>query len=350
MQSSAISALVATVLCRLLQDDTPGDRLMAWWLVIVSLSGVRILMALAYRRHGTNGDPRPWERRFVATLVMTGVAWGFGGLWLMPDDIAYQAVVFFFLMGMTGGAVANYSAHVGAVTTTIVMTMLPSTIWLGREAIDGDELASAMVLGSLIYVAAAFRAATTSSKALRRSIRLTHELQEARESAELQARTDELTGIRNRRAFYEMGGLAVAQARRYGDSLALISLDIDHFKTVNDTWGHAAGDETLRTVARIIQQTVRTTDIAGRTGGEELAILLPRASLEQAAAMAERLRVTMENAVVSQGGRDLRFTASFGVAEHGPEADTLELLLAQADKALYEAKAGGRNRVVSSKT
>ena len=328
----------------MLQGDTPGDRLLAWWLVIVTLSVARIAMAQAFRRYAASADPRTWERRFVTTLVMTGVAWGVGGLLLMPRDIAYQAVVFFFLMGMTGGAVATYSAHAGAVTATIVTVMLPSTILL---ALEDSELARAMALGSLIYVVAAIRAARTFSRALHNSIRLSHELEGARETAELQARTDELTGIRNRRAFYEQGELAVAQARRYGDSLALISLDIDHFKKVNDTWGHAAGDETLRVVARIIQQTVRTSDIAGRTGGEEFAILLPRASLEQAAGMAERLRSTMEKAAISQGGRDFNFTASFGVAAHGPEADTLERLLAEADKALYEAKAAGRNRVVS---
>jgi len=337
--------LVATVLCALLKDDTPGDRLLAWWLVIVALSAARIAISLAYRRHAPSADTRTWERRFVVTLVMTGVAWGVGGVWLMPHDVAYQAVVFFFLMGMTGGAVANYSSHVGSVTATIVMTMLPSTI---RLALEDSELTRAMAMGSLIFVVAAIHAARTFSTTFRNSIRLTHELQEAREEAEFLARTDELTGIRNRRAFYEQGELAVAQARRYGDSLAVISLDIDHFKTVNDTWGHAAGDETLRAAARIIQQTVRTTDIAGRTGGEELAILLPRTSLEQAAAMAERLRATMEKTAVSQGGRELRFTASFGVAAHGPELDTLERLLAATDEALYEAKAGGRNRVVSS--
>src|SRR6185503_8592666 len=150
-------------------------------------------------RYAASADPRTWERRFVVPLVMTGVAWGLGGWLLMPRDIAYQAVVFFFLMGMTGGAVANYSAYVGSVTATIVMVMLPSTIWF---AVQESELTRAMALGSLIYVVAAFRAARTFSTALRNSIQLTHELEGAREAAEFQARTDELTGIRNRRAFY----------------------------------------------------------------------------------------------------------------------------------------------------
>jgi diguanylate cyclase (GGDEF)-like protein len=343
-QSSAISVLVATVLCALLWPIVGRARLESFWLVIVLLSGMRFALVQAYRRRAADADARPWERRFVVTLVMTGVAWGVGGWLLMPrESVAYQAVVYFFLMGMAGGAVANYSAHIGSVTATIVMVMLPSTLWF---ALQDNPLTRAMALGAMIYVVAAFRAAKTFSTALRRSIQLTHELQAARAAAELQARTDELTGMRNRRAFNEQGELAMAQARRYGDALALISLDIDHFKGINDTWGHAAGDETLRVVAAVVEHTIRDSDVAARVGGEEFAILLPRASPEQAAAMAERLRVAMEQSKVSHDGREFRFTASFGVASRGAETDTLDRLLAQADQALYEAKAGGRNRVV----
>jgi diguanylate cyclase (GGDEF)-like protein len=265
----------------------------------------------------------------------------------MPkDSLAYQAVVYFFLMGMAGGAVANYSGHPRTATATVILVMLPATVWL---ALEDNVLTRAMAIGAVIYVVAAFRAATTLSASLRRSIRLTHELAIARADAERLARTDELTGMRNRRAFYELGELAMAQAKRYDDPIAVISLDIDHFKKVNDTWGHATGDETLRLVALIIQRTIRTSDIAGRVGGEEFAIVLPRATPEQALAMAERLRAAMEKAPLYHDRGEIHFTSSFGVAVRDAENDTLDRLLAEADKALYEAKEGGRNRVVCAK-
>jgi diguanylate cyclase (GGDEF)-like protein len=224
-----------------------------------------------------------------------------------------------------------------------VVVFLPSTF---AFAIEDHPLSRAMAFGSFVYIVGAYRAARALSASFRRSHQLTYELEVARAAAEEQARTDELTKMRNRRAFYELGEVAVAQARRYNDPLALISLDIDHFKKINDTWGHAQGDETLREVAKVIGRMVRTSDIAARIGGEEFAILLPRASPEQAAAMAERLRAAMEEASLPQEKGELRFTASFGVAVRTAQADTLDRLLAEADRALYEAKEAGRNRVV----
>ena len=345
--SAVISALVASILCALLWNVTRHDLLGAWWLVIVTLSAARLLLTFAYRRRSRETNVRTWERRFIVTLIMTGVAWGIGAWAVMPkDSLAYQAVVYFFLMGMAGGAVANYSGHPRTATATVILVMLPATVWL---ALEDNVLTRAMAIGAVIYVVAAFRAATTLSASLRHSIRLTHELAIARADAERLARTDELTGMRNRRAFYELGELAMAQAKRYDDPIAVISLDIDHFKKVNDTWGHATGDETLRLVALIIQRTIRTSDIAGRVGGEEFAIVLPRATPEQALAMAERLRAAMEKAPLYHDRGEIHFTSSFGVAVRDAENDTLDRLLAEADKALYEAKEGGRNRVVCAK-
>jgi predicted signal transduction protein with EAL and GGDEF domain len=223
--SAVISALVASILCALLWNVTRHDLLGAWWLVIVTLSAARLLLTFAYRRRSRETNVRAWERRFIVTLIMTGVAWGIGAWAVMPkDSLAYQAVVYFFLMGMVGGAVANYSGHPRTATATVILVMLPATLWL---ALEDNVLTRAMAIGAVIYVVAAFRAATTLSASFRHSIRLTHELAHARANAERLARTDDLTGMRNRRAFYEVGELAMAQAKRYDDPIAVISLDID---------------------------------------------------------------------------------------------------------------------------
>lgn len=124
-------------------------------------------------------------------------------------------------------------------------------------------------------------------------------------------------------------------------------LDIDHFKAINDEFGHAAGDAAIRTVADMLQGSHRATDITGRLGGEEFAMLLPETPLADALAIAERLRQSVAVATVAHDGRSITFTTSVGVAALRA-GDSLEQLIARADAALYDAKHAGRNRVVAA--
>jgi diguanylate cyclase (GGDEF)-like protein len=160
-----------------------------------------------------------------------------------------------------------------------------------------------------------------------------------------QAATDSLTGLANRWSFDEELTLEWRRAERVGDSLALILLDLDNFKSVNDTHGHPAGDKVLRRVAETLATSIRQVDLAARYGGEEFAVIVPEADLEGAVALAERLRAAIESSRVElPGGERLVVTASFGVAVKGdlPQA---EELIAVADVALYESKRAGKNRV-----
>jgi two-component system, cell cycle response regulator len=161
------------------------------------------------------------------------------------------------------------------------------------------------------------------------------------------ARTDPLTGLYNRRHFFEMAQRELERARRSGSAMAILLLDIDHFKQVNDWYGHQGGDQALRAVADMLRAGLRTTDLSARFGGEELVVLLPDTGSERAAAVAERLRRTMaELEVPSERGR-IKLTGSFGVAtiEGSSLEANLDTLLARADEACYEAKRSGRNRV-----
>ena len=151
---------------------------------------------------------------------------------------------------------------------------------------------------------------------------------------------DGLTGLWTKRHFLAQIEEMMETARRYGEPLSIIMVDIDHFKKVNDTHGHQAGDKVLKAVAEILRKRVRG-GMAFRYGGEEMSVLLPKAGTDGAAAVAERLRKAIESA--KPGG--LRVTASFGVAELGGD-DTWEGLVERADQALYQAKQGGRNRVM----
>lgn len=155
------------------------------------------------------------------------------------------------------------------------------------------------------------------------------------------AATDPLTGIANRRALFEVASSALRAAGRDGRPLSAILFDLDHFKRINDTRGHAAGDEVLREVARRAQQVLRDRDILGRYGGEEFAAILPGADAALAAVIAERLR----QRIASEPIDGIPVSASLGVAQADPGSPGLEDLLLRADAALYEAKRAGRNCV-----
>jgi diguanylate cyclase (GGDEF)-like protein len=182
---------------------------------------------------------------------------------------------------------------------------------------------------------------------INRSRRQKRVLQEMNSMLQQQAYTDQLTGCLNRRRWLELAALSVDRANRYGRPLSLLMLDLDHFKEVNDRFGHPAGDEVLRCFAKMVQQKVRRVDSVGRLGGEEFSILLPETTLEMAEVLAERIRASMQNKRFRFSGREVAVTVSLGVAQYEPEQPLSELLQ-QADDALYEAKHRGRNRVYPS--
>lgn len=160
------------------------------------------------------------------------------------------------------------------------------------------------------------------------------------------ARTDSLTGLSNRRHFMERAGELVSMCRRQGWSAAMVLIDVDRFKSVNDTYGHEAGDQVLKLVAKVIQGATREVDVLSRYGGEEFALFLPNTDMETAILVSERARVALEDAVMEWEGTTLRVTASLGIAWANSEDLELRDLTIQSDKALYAAKASGRNRVL----
>jgi len=168
------------------------------------------------------------------------------------------------------------------------------------------------------------------------------------EKLRIYATIDDLTGAFNRRHFMELGAKEIARARRYGRALSLVIIDLDHFKRINDTWGHEAGDSVLKATGKAIRGVLRENDHFGRLGGEEFAILLPETPLDSARFVAERLRQIIEsNRVRVSRGEEVGITASIGVAgleEVGDER--LDDLIRAADLAMYKAKDVGRNRVM----
>ena len=163
---------------------------------------------------------------------------------------------------------------------------------------------------------------------------------------EKQAHFDFLTGLCNRRHFLERADAELNRSQRYENALSILMIDIDHFKRINDTYGHKFGDVVLQKIANIFQSTLRDVDIAGRIGGEEFAILLPETCIEEALDVAERLRTEVAGASVQfDQATAIQFTISIGIAAKQSRNEQLDDLLSFADKALYEAKDAGRNRI-----
>lgn len=185
-----------------------------------------------------------------------------------------------------------------------------------------------------------------ANAALERTVQQrTAELARARDEAERLARTDGLTGVANRRCFEEVAAQEFARAQRYPQPLSMILFDIDLFKQINDTHGHAAGDAVIRAAASVVREAVREVDFVARVGGEEFAILLPGIHQAQAVTTAERLRELIAECVATHQDLKLNFTASLGVSERRNDDPGFGALLHRADQAMYLAKQRGRNRV-----
>jgi diguanylate cyclase (GGDEF)-like protein len=162
------------------------------------------------------------------------------------------------------------------------------------------------------------------------------------------SRIDGLTGLFNRRYWQERFEREYKLSMRSKSCISLVMLDIDHFKVVNDTYGHQSGDEVIRNIASIIRKATRETDIAGRYGGEEFVILLPDTSCENAITVAERIRKAVMGTLVKHEQHEIKYTCSLGVADLQSAYTKSQTWIEAADKALYAAKEGGRNKVLTA--
>lgn len=265
-------------------------------------------------------------------IAMDWQAWallltfGFGGLFA----VIMVALGMISLRAGLGSAqyflAASVCAMTGVVLTELsVWGVIPFTDWAYRAVEIGMLLDATLLALALTYQ---FRVARTE-----------------RAEAEALARLDPLTGINNRRAFYSIAIPLWNVTQRHGRDVSILIMDIDRFKDINDTNGHACGDEVLRATTQIITETMRDQDVAARWGGEEFIVLLPETGLEQATTFAERLRLSIAASQIQCGRRTIGITASFGVAARSGRETCLDELITSADSFLLIAKHSGRNRV-----
>jgi len=340
--SAVFGSYLAAIMLSWLCWDRFEHSVIFWWLAILTGSTLlRILMFVAYfRSDESQRTPQYWERKYWISLVLSASVWGGGAFVLMPaDDLLSQALVMLFTVGMSVSAVSCYSAYRDMTLVSIGLVLLPCTAWL---LFQPSPIQVGMALSILVFAAFAARATHKMSQALETAFRLTREMEQANSISTRAAQTDELTGLKSRRAFFEHAQRLYNECKAKRQGLCAVMLDMDHFKRINDTYGHQVGDQVLRQMGEVISSSFRTTDIHGRLGGEEFAILLPNTSIEVATQIAERLIDTIAALVIEPVHC---ISASLGVASTEACNKDLQSLMNDADKALYRAKALGRNRV-----
>jgi len=339
--AALINAASALLLLPILWPHLDQMFILGWLGAIFLSCALRLSLFLGYRRSEHDGTSFfSLERPYLAVLSISSLVWGLGCAWMMSQvPILHQAIIYCFLIGMAGGAISVYSAIQTLVLTTVAALLLPATAWL---LLRGDANSGFLGMGGTLFLLSTIPATKILANALHYSFLLNHQLQEATELAELSARTDFLTGLNNRRHFCEMAAMQAEFCRRQRYPISLILLDVDDFKKINDSKGHHSGDLALQHLSTILRQSIRSSDICGRIGGEEFAVLLLKADLGDAETMAERIRSTIDNNPVETKGGGFKITVSVGVAtgDFG-----VEVLLRMADKALYRAKEAGRNQV-----
>ena len=336
-----VSVIVATLLALLLWPAANPRAVITWMAVLLGTSLARAALFVAYRLKAPTGlQLLAWERPYIMTLMASTLTWGLGSVWIMPkDSFLHQAITLVILVGMAGGALSVYSAIRWLAITTISVILLPTATWV---ILNEGRPGLLLGLAALMFCLSALRATKVLSQAMQQNLEMTYQLRQARDDAERMASIDSLTGLTNRRAFLELAQPSLHYCRRSGLAVAAIVLDLDHFKQINDTRGHAAGDMAIQHAGRLIQSSLRRSDLCCRWGGEEFVMLLPGTSLEEAATVAEKLRATICANPAPLPGGDYKITASVGVAA-GP--DELEPLIDRADAAMFRAKREGRNRV-----
>ena len=341
-----VSTFAAIILITMLWPVQDHTALLTWLTVLIITALGRIYLFMRYRHVAPQGqDVMAWEKPYFITLTLTALAWGLGSLFVMPvDSKVHQAIIYCVLIGFCGGAVSYYSAHRLMTLVTIAIILFPSTLWF---LLSGDQLMVGLAILALVFFLSAIRATKGISSAVHQNYLMTHELEISKENAEKLARIDELTKLYNRRAFYENGKMLVSYCQRHNEIISVIVMDIDNFKNVNDSFGHAAGDMVLEHISNLLRQKFRKSDVSARIGGEEFGILLPTANPEIAEKLAEELRLEIEESSVIFNEENIKVTASLGVTSGDSDIDTL---VKHADIAMYRAKESGRNSVVCYKS
>jgi diguanylate cyclase (GGDEF)-like protein len=335
-----LTVLTAALLTRWVSPWLAGGWAMAELVIIA-------VYIRCYRRFRASGalpadEPR-WRRR---------IAWAHGA-----HMVSWSSVILWgWVPGDFGSLMFTMMIHLGLISLTATMSNPHLELLLSDMAVPAGALLLPPLLGgsafnlglmfvglfyTVLQMVVALKIHRTTAQAL--TLKACNE--ELIGQLEQQATLDALTGVAGRRHLLERAKAEIARAARFRHPMALVMLDIDHFKRINDTWGHLAGDRVIQAVAGACAEVLGSGDCLGRLGGEEFALVLPEAGVEAAQGTAQRLREIVMGLHLEIEGQPLQVTVSIGVAMLEQPDEPLSQLLHRADQAMYRAKQHGRNRV-----
>jgi diguanylate cyclase (GGDEF)-like protein len=301
----------------------------------------------------------------LAPALASGLVWGIGGAALLTPETEFEMFLAMALCAVAAIGTISFSTFLVAALAFVFLVLTPSIILLNRSDIVFYRLLS---YGGVAYMLIAMGFAFVLNQMSLRSFVLSHknlslvnalstanekleaknrDLEEALVQIQKLATLDDLTGVFNRRHLMQALGSEWQRSKRTDEPFCMLTLDLDHFKQINDKYGHPFGDTVLVATSATIKNAVRACDVFGRLGGEEFACLLPATSLDQALPLADRLRQVVARLSFEHDGARVGVTASFGLAECQPDW-SIEQLMQEVDRSLYAAKASGRNRLVAT--
>ena len=338
-----LSFFVSFFLVAVLRHVQSTAYLVAWFLVSALIGLVRHLQSRRFKfLHEHEIDVRHWRLRVDIGTALSGVWWGCGALVLFPADLPHQVYVAFILAGVGAAAMTSYAA----MRRTYFLFVLPSILSLmARIAWERTEehISMAILVGMFLIVVV--RSAINTENMITTVLELRSTNLELTRALHHEATHDALVDLVNYREFHTRLQHVAAMSAREKQPYALLFVDLDYFKQINDTAGHAAGDEALRLVGALLKDQLRSTDTAGRVGGDEFAVLLSGCPRERAEQIANNILSAVQKLEVRWEGKTFHVGASIGVAyTDAGEYDTAAVLRA-ADSACYTAKRSGRNRI-----
>jgi len=350
--SAIPSSLFAILICSSLLSIAQWhvidhDTIVAWFVITNLLSLLRILMFQQFEKQRDRLVDSIWAQRAVLTSIASGMTWGVGGYLLFPEQSpVHQVFLAFMISGICAGAITTLSAMTAAVRGFVIFAITPIVV---KFNLIDSEFSIAMTIMSMLFVTMILVSAKRLNQTIRQSLEFRYQRELAEQTIRYQAQFDDLTNLPNRRLFLSMLRQEMARAERHHRFGAVFFIDLDRFKSVNDSLGHAVGDELLVRVARKITARLRQEDTLARLGGDEFVVLLPEVGNDpelagaHASTIADDMRKLFTDPFMIHG-HDIHLTISVGIAVF-PGNVIAEDLLKYADVAMYRAKSEGRDGV-----
>ena len=328
-------------------DLAPRGRLQLWAGLFLLATALRFAIYFAFRpgaRAAVSDTARMRGFWFAVTLV--AIVWGPGTALVIHDaSLMAKIATFVFQVSLSGASLVAYGQVPRLTLLVNVVVLAPIEALLVTE---GSAFARWMAFGALLFSISTVRSVFAYARRMEESVLRNHRLREANRVAQWHAETDALTGLKHRRAFASAAQTLMQLAARERHPVSVMVIALDHFKDINDGYGHPAGDAMLAHVAELLRSSLRRSDICGRFGGDEFAVLLPNTALDAAQAVAEKLRTLAMQTTVPLDGLEVSVSLSIGIA--CSDASGFEALMARADQAMYQAKRHGSNRIVAAHT